>query len=170
MFAGKRGPSYLFELPWYIIIGPSRAGKTTILRNSGLEFPLAERLGVDPVAGVGGTRNCDWWFTEEAVFIDTASRYTTQDTDVEVDRAAWHGFLNLLTMHRRRRPINGILVAISLSDLSTADGNRRRLVQSISFADTGAGQDVWHAHSGLCSGNQMRSGTWLHRVFRRSRP
>ncbi len=131
VFAGKRGPSYLFELPWYIIIGPSRAGKTTILRNSGLEFPLAERLGVDPVAGVGGTRNCDWWFTEEAVFIDTASRYTTQDTDVEVDRAAWHGFLNLLTMHRRRRPINGILVAISLSDLSTADGNRRRLVQSI---------------------------------------
>ncbi|KRQ94129.1 type VI secretion system membrane subunit TssM [Bradyrhizobium valentinum] len=131
VFAGKPGPSYLFELPWYIIIGPSGAGKTTILRNSGLEFPLAERLGVDPVAGVGGTRNCDWWFTEEAVFIDTASRYTTQDTDAEVDRAAWHGFLNLLTMHRRRRPINGILVAISLCDLLSSDDNRRRLVQSI---------------------------------------
>ncbi|KRR19673.1 hypothetical protein CQ13_33490 [Bradyrhizobium retamae] len=129
VFAGKRGPSYLFELPWYIIIGPSGAGKTTILRNSGLEFPLTERLGVDPVAGLGGTRNCDWWFTEEAVFIDTASRYTTQDTDAEVDRAAWHGFLNLLTMHRRRRPINGILVAISLSDLLM--GNGRRLAQSI---------------------------------------
>nr|WP_274617458.1 type VI secretion system membrane subunit TssM [Bradyrhizobium oropedii] len=131
VFAGKRGPSYLFELPWYIIIGPSGAGKTTILRNSSLEFPLAERLGVDPVAGVGGTRNCDWWFTEEAVFIDTASRYTTQDTDAEVDRAAWHGFLDLLTMHRRRRPINGILVAISLRDLLSSDDNRRRLVQSI---------------------------------------
>ncbi|WP_024508466.1 type VI secretion system membrane subunit TssM [Bradyrhizobium sp. ARR65] len=131
VFAGKRGPSYLFELPWYIIIGSSGAGKTTILRNSGLEFPLAERLGVDPVAGVGGTRNCDWWFTEEAVVIDTASRYTTQDTDVEVDRAAWHAFLNLLTMHRRRRPINGILVAISVCDLLSSDDNRRRLVQSI---------------------------------------
>ncbi|MGY3609359.1 MULTISPECIES: type VI secretion system membrane subunit TssM [unclassified Bradyrhizobium] len=131
VFAGKRGPSYLFELPWYIIIGPSGAGKTTILRNSGLEFPLAEQLGVDPVAGVGGTRNCDWWFTEEAVFIDTASRYTTQDTDAEVDRAAWHGFLDLLTVHRRRRPINGILVAISLRDLLSGDDNRRRLVQSI---------------------------------------
>lgn len=129
VFAGKRGPSYLFELPWYIIIGPSGAGKTTILRNSGLEFPLAERLGVDPVAGLGGTRNCDWWFTEEAVFIDTASRYTTQDTDAEVDRAAWHGFLNLLTMHRRRRPINGVLVAISLSDLLT--GNGRTFARSI---------------------------------------
>lgn len=131
VFAGKRGPSYLFELPWYIIIGSPDAGKTTMLRNSGLEFPLLERLGADPVAGVGGTRNCDWWFAEEAVLIDTPSRYTTQDTDAEVDRAAWHGFLNLLTMHRRRRPINGILVAISLSDLLKGNENRRRLAQSI---------------------------------------
>ncbi|WP_420965343.1 type VI secretion system membrane subunit TssM [Bradyrhizobium sp. B120] len=131
VFAGKRGPSFLFELPWYIIIGPPDAGKTTILRNSGLEFPLSERLGVDPVAGVGGTRNCDWWFTEKAVLIDTASRYTTQDTDSEVDRVAWHGFLNLLTMHRRRRPINGILLAISLSDLLLGDDNRRWRSQSI---------------------------------------
>ncbi|WP_377828187.1 type VI secretion system membrane subunit TssM [Bradyrhizobium lupini] len=131
VFAGKSGPNYLFELPWYVIIGPSGAGKTTILRNSGLEFPLAERLGAHPVAGLGGTRSCDWWFTEEAVLIDTASRYTTQDTDAEVDRAAWHGFLNLLTLHRRRRPINGILIAISLSDLLMRDDNGRGLAQSI---------------------------------------
>ncbi|WOH63795.1 type VI secretion system membrane subunit TssM [Bradyrhizobium sp. BWA-3-5] len=131
VFAGKRRPSYLFELPWYIIIGPPGAGKTTILRNSGLEFPLAERLGVDAVAGVGGTRNCDWWFTDEAVFIDTASRYTTQDTDAEVDRAAWHGFLDLLATHRCQRPINGVVVAISVSDLLLCDNDRRRLVGSI---------------------------------------
>ena len=31
--------------------------------------------------GVGGTRNCDWWFTDQAVLIDTAGRYTTQDSD-----------------------------------------------------------------------------------------
>ncbi|MGY3396419.1 type VI secretion system protein ImpL [Bradyrhizobium sp. USDA 3311] len=132
VFAGKRGPSYLFELPWYIIIGPPGAGKTTILRNSGLEFPLAERLGVDPVAGVGGTRNCDWWFTDEAVLIDTASRYTTQDKDAEVDRAAWNGFLDLLATHRRQRPINGVLVAISLTDLLLCEEDRRRrLVGSV---------------------------------------
>ncbi|MDH2399158.1 type VI secretion system membrane subunit TssM [Bradyrhizobium sp. SSUT18] len=131
VFAGKIGPSSLFELPWYVVIGPSGAGKTTILRNSGLQFPLAERLGAHPVAGLGGTRSCEWWFTEEAVLIDTAGRYTSQDTDAEVDRAAWHGFLNLLTMHRRRRPINGILVAISLSDLLMRHENGRRLAQSI---------------------------------------
>jgi type VI secretion system protein ImpL len=132
VFAGKSAPGYLFELPWYIIIGPPGAGKTTILRNSGLEFPLAERLGVDPVAGFGGTRNCDWWFTDQAVLIDTAGRYTTQDTNMEVDRAAWRGFLDLLKSHRHRRPINGILVAISLSDLLLRDeAGRRRHVEAI---------------------------------------
>ncbi|MGL3210441.1 type VI secretion system membrane subunit TssM [Bradyrhizobium sp. BR 1433] len=132
VFARKRGASYLFELPWYIVIGPPGAGKTTMLRNSGLELSLAERLGVDPVAGVGGTRNCDWWFTDEAIFIDTASRCAIQNTHAEVDRAAWHGFLDLLVAHRRQRPINGVLVTISLSDLLLSDNNRRRrLVGSI---------------------------------------
>ena len=39
-----------------------------------------------PIAGVGGTRYCDWWFTEEAVLIDTAGRYTTQDSDAKADQ------------------------------------------------------------------------------------
>ncbi|MHB8884998.1 MAG: type VI secretion system membrane subunit TssM [Methylovirgula sp.] len=130
---GKQaGRGYLFELPWYIIIGPAGAGKTTILKNSGLNFPLAERLGSDPVSGMGGTRNCDWWFTDEAVLIDTAGRYTTQDVNSEVDRAAWRGFLELLLKHRRRRPINGVILAISLGDIITQNAvDRRRHVDAI---------------------------------------
>ncbi|MCP5132846.1 MAG: type VI secretion system membrane subunit TssM, partial [Gammaproteobacteria bacterium] len=112
--SGKSGHSqYLYQLPWYIIIGPPGSGKTTALINSGLRFPL----GAGKVRGVGGTRNCDWWFTDEAVMLDTAGRYTTQDSHEEVDRAAWRGFLDLLKKHRRRRPINGAFIAISLSDL-----------------------------------------------------
>ena len=34
--------TYLYDLPWYILIGPPGAGKTTALVNSGLKFPLAE--------------------------------------------------------------------------------------------------------------------------------
>ena len=114
----KRG-EFLYELPWYVIIGPPGSGKTTALLNSGLKFPLSKGVGKGSVAGVGGTRYCDWWFTEEAVLIDTAGRYTTQDSDTEADRRSWLSFLDLLKKNRPKQPINGVLVAISLEDLMT---------------------------------------------------
>ncbi|MEL6466891.1 MAG: type VI secretion system membrane subunit TssM [Pseudomonadota bacterium] len=117
----KLGRRSLYELPWYVMIGPPGAGKTTAIVNSGLQFPLADTMGKTAIGGVGGTRNCDWWFTNNAVLIDTAGRYTTQDSVENEDNAGWLGFLNLLKKHRKRQPINGAVVAISLSDLSLQD-------------------------------------------------
>ncbi|MDX8523720.1 type VI secretion system membrane subunit TssM [Mesorhizobium sp. MSK_1335] len=113
--SGKR--NFLYDIPWYIIIGPPGAGKTTALVNSGLKFPIAGSGSAQPVAGVGGTRSCDWWFTDEAVLIDTAGRYTTQESDRQRDKASWLAFLGLLKKHRARQPINGVILAVSLADL-----------------------------------------------------
>lgn len=124
---GRFGGSYAYQLPWYLIIGPPGCGKTTSLINSGLHFPLAEHFGQDPIRGVGGTRNCDWWFSDEAVLLDTAGRYTTQDSYEAVDKAAWLGFLGLLKKHRPRRPINGVLVSVSLADLMEQTDTERAI-------------------------------------------
>jgi type VI secretion system protein ImpL len=121
--SGSRG--YLYEQPWYTIIGPPGAGKTTALLNAGLTFPLAAEMGQSAVAGVGGTRMCDWWFTETAVLIDTAGRYTTQDSDSAADKAGWQAFLGLLRRTRARQPLNGVLVAIALSDIAAASPAER---------------------------------------------
>jgi type VI secretion system protein ImpL len=112
------GPS-LYELPWYVIIGAPGSGKTTALLNSGLNFPLAQRFGKEALRGIGGTRNCDWWFTDRAVLLDTAGRYTTQDSDQSADSAGWSAFLALIKKYRQRRPLNGVIVAVSASDLMT---------------------------------------------------
>lgn len=111
-----RGNAALYALPWYMIIGPSAAGKSTLLRNSGLHFPFANQDELQ-VKGFGGTRNCDWWFADEAVILDTAGRYTTEDDD----QPEWRAFLSMLKKHRPRLPINGIIVAMSLVDILTSD-------------------------------------------------
>ncbi|MBP7000314.1 type VI secretion system membrane subunit TssM [Amaricoccus sp.] len=112
------GRRFLREMPWYVIIGPPATGKTTALRQSGLSFPIDL---TDDLQGVGGTRNCDWFFTEDAVLIDTAGRYVLQESQPEVDAAEWMGFLDLLKRHRGRRALNGVIVALSVETLSDGD-------------------------------------------------
>lgn len=116
------GASALYALPWYVIIGPPGAGKSTALRNSGLPFPYVPSQSRGSVKGIGGTRNCDWWLTNDAVLLDTAGRWTTQEDDQE-----WFAFLDLLKRHRPRQPLNGILVAVSVDDL-VSSGDEGRVV------------------------------------------
>ncbi|NTS77904.1 type VI secretion system membrane subunit TssM [Catenovulum sp. SM1970] len=113
---GARGNAALYALPWYMIIGPSATGKSTLFANSGLHFPYANSNDLH-IQGFGGTRNCDWWFSDQAVLIDTAGRYTTESSDNQ----EWLSFLKLLKKYRPKLPINGIMVAISVADILTAD-------------------------------------------------
>jgi type VI secretion system protein ImpL len=106
------------QLPWYMFIGAPGSGKTTALLNAGLRFPLGDpRAGEQALQGVGGTRNCDWWFTDQSVLVDTAGRYTTQESDHQADAAAWLGFLDLLKRFRQRQPLNGVIITLSIADL-----------------------------------------------------
>ncbi|MFN3882549.1 MAG: type VI secretion system membrane subunit TssM [Nitrincola lacisaponensis] len=114
------GGNYLYSLPWYMLIGPPGSGKTTALINSGLHFPLMDQFGAS-IRGVGGTKNCDWWFTDQAILVDTAGRFTTQDNQQARDKKDWNTFLSLLAKYRKRKPINGIVVAYSVEDLVRKD-------------------------------------------------
>src|SRR5262245_4574753 len=105
----------LYALPWYAIVGPPGAGKTTALRHSGLSFPYLDPNG-QGVRGVGGTRNCDWWFTNDAILLDTAGRYTTEQEDHD----EWMAFLDMLRNHRKHKPLNGEIVAVAVSELIDA--------------------------------------------------
>ncbi len=116
---------YLYQLPWYIVIGAPGAGKTTALINSGLDFPLTDSMGKDAIRGVGGTRHCDWWFTDSAVLLDTAGRYTLQESLRAHDASEWHTFINLLKRYRARQPINGVIMTISVADLLSHSAEAR---------------------------------------------
>jgi type VI secretion system protein ImpL len=121
---GRSSRDALGVLPWYVIIGPPGAGKTTALRNSGLKFPYAGRGGV---RGVGGTRNCDWWLTNEAILLDTAGRWSTDDDD----REEWLAFLDMLRNTRPGKPVNGILLAVSVAELQAAEDEIAALARKL---------------------------------------
>lgn len=118
LVSARTGSAALYALPWYLLIGPPGVGKSSILRSSNLNFPYSKH---DPrgIQGAGGTRNCDWWFSDQAIFLDTAGRYVTE----EDDRVEWLAFLEMLRTNRSKQPINGVVVAVSIADLLTCESS-----------------------------------------------
>ncbi|PQK74308.1 type VI secretion system membrane subunit TssM [Pantoea ananatis] len=137
--------NYLYQLPWYLMIGAPGAGKTTALLNAGLKFPLTDTFGNEAVRGVGGTRNCDWWFTDSAVLIDTAGRYALQESQRARDASEWQSFINLLKRYRARQPINGVIMSISVADL-LSDSAEARFEQANALRDR---LNELHQHTGI---------------------
>ena len=115
----QTGKAALYELPWYMVIGNPAAGKSSAVLHSGLKFPFMEQTNKLSVKGVGGTRNCDWFFSTEGILLDTAGRYSVY----EEDRSEWLSFLSLLKKNRPKAPINGIIIAVSIAELTKNDPN-----------------------------------------------
>ncbi|MBW1251641.1 type VI secretion system membrane subunit TssM [Pantoea allii] len=137
--------NYLYQLPWYLMIGAPGAGKTTALLNAGLKFPLTDTFGHEAVRGVGGTRHCDWWFTDSAVLIDTAGRYALQESQRARDASEWQSFINLLKRYRARQPINGVIMTISVADL-LSDSAEARFEQANALRER---LTELHQHTGI---------------------
>ena len=112
---GKNG-NPLYVLPWYMVIGESGSGKTTAIKSAGLSAPFAEAR---KTSGLGSTRNCDWWFFEQAVILDTAGRYAIPLEEGR-DRKEWQKFLALLSRYRKHEAINGLVVTIAADKLLRA--------------------------------------------------
>ncbi len=107
-----KGGNVLKMLPWFMIIGEPQSGKSTILRNSGLDFPIGDAA----IRGIGGTKNCDWWFANEGIVLDTAGRYAFEVQNAP-DRAEWDRFLGLLKRTRKNKTINALLVTVPTDTL-----------------------------------------------------
>lgn len=115
-----KGGQYLYEMPWYVVLGPAGSGKTTALKKSGLNFPLESSFGAS-INGLAGTRDCDWFLADEAVLLDTAGRLSIHDGYNEKDNYDWKEFLGLLKKYRPKKPINGAIVTIGIDEILNID-------------------------------------------------
>lgn len=102
----------LYALPWYMVFGRPTSGKSTSLRNAKLLLPsidLSEHKD-------GSTLNLEWWLYEEGIVIDTAGRYAVPDK-MERDRKEWNTLLGMLSKHRQKEPLNGLVLAVAANRL-----------------------------------------------------
>lgn len=106
----------LYTLPWFMIFGETASGKSTAVSHARLTSILSD---AGPTKGIASTRNCDWWFFERAVILDTAGRYAVPLESGDGDE--WERFLVLLAKYRRKEPLNGLIVTLPADRLLNGD-------------------------------------------------
>lgn len=104
------GKASLYEMPWYLVVGMTASGKTSLLTRSALSATMA---GGSNLSSVSGTQHCDWYFSREAVMVDTAGRYLVEDGPA----SEFANFLKTLRKQRRKPAINGLVLVVSLPEL-----------------------------------------------------
>lgn len=117
----RRGEDPIYALPWFLVLGERGSGKTSAIRAAQPPSSLA----VAPTAqGPYGTRNCDWWFFDGAVLLDTAGRYAFPSE--EADEGEWRELLSLLKHDRWQEPINGVVVTLAADALASRPEEKLR--------------------------------------------
>ncbi len=102
----------LYALPWFMVFGRPTSGKSTSLRNAKLLLPSIDFSEHKD----GSTLNLEWWLYEEGVVIDTAGRYAVPDK-LERDRKEWNSLLGMISRHRQKEPLNGLVLAVAANRL-----------------------------------------------------
>lgn len=107
----KQGQPPIYRLPFFLIVGYPGVGKSWLVRGSQFEFCVN-----DEDLKEGGTADVSWLFTRKGIFLDTAGRLTEQESG-QADKRQWLHLLQLLRRFRRKRPIDGIIVAVAANEL-----------------------------------------------------
>ncbi len=124
-FGGRSVEHFVYRKPWYLVIGAPGSGKTAALAAASFSLSGKGRAPAPPEAS-GATQHGEWWLTERAVLIDTAGRYTTQDSHPPVDSRVWAGLLEMVKACRPHQPINGVVITVSFAALITWTEAERR--------------------------------------------
>ncbi len=104
---GEAGKDAVYSLPWYLVAGTPKSGKSSLVIGSNLNFQNLPSQRQSEQKFVRSTRNIDWRVTSDAVFVDTAGRY---QTDEGVDGDEWAGLVETLVKYRKTRPVDGFLL------------------------------------------------------------
>ena len=114
---GSAGRDAVYGLPWYIVAGQPRSGKSSLVISSNLNFQTLPSQRQSEQRFVRPTPNVDWRVTSDAVFLDTAGRYQTEGLDAD----EWSSMLETLKKYRGNRPVDGFILVVDAERILKAD-------------------------------------------------
>ncbi|MBD3183736.1 hypothetical protein GF312_15710 [Candidatus Poribacteria bacterium] len=117
---------------WYMLLGPLDSGKTSLLRNSNLDFSFIDSLQEKPIRqDIEETKNCDLFFTNSSTIIDTSGRYVNFGNEVK-EKSEWLALMSILRKYRKEKPLDGILITVDVDSLlGYTEEEREKIARSI---------------------------------------
>ncbi len=138
------GRDWRYAIPWYLLIGPEDAGKSTLISSTELNLPVGA-----PAEDWEDVRPaCKWWFFDHGVVLDIAGQLVRGHHGRASNRKGWSQLLRLLDHHRPRRPIDGVVLTIPLDDLLDQQGRPRTVDDVVQRAEA-LYKKLWQAQSQL---------------------
>ncbi|MBU0456289.1 MAG: hypothetical protein KKA99_05915 [Gammaproteobacteria bacterium] len=114
-FSEKEKKTPFFNRPWYLIIGKTGVGKTSILKNSGLKFSLERKIDASETSFQ--THLFDWWVSKNALIMDVSGTYYEENDE------QYALLLKLLKKNCYKKTLAGIMVVLEIDDLLQFEEN-----------------------------------------------
>ena len=114
---GEKGRDAVYSLPWYLVAGAPRSGKSSLVMSSNLNFQTLPSQRQSEQKFLRPTANVDWRVTSDAVFIDTAGRYQSEGVDAE----EWAALLETIRKYRGNRPLDGFIITVNTETILKGD-------------------------------------------------
>ena len=106
------GRNFRYQIPWFVTLGQSGSGKSTMLRGAGLDLPFGE----PDEAGPGSAAPVKWWFFSRGIVIDLAGDLVLGSAGA-ADERSFDKVLRLLQRHRHQKPIDGVVLTVPADEL-----------------------------------------------------
>ena len=107
----------IYSLPWYIVAGTTKAGKSSLVMGSQLTFQNLPSQRQSEQQIVRPTKSVDWRVTNDALFVDTAGHFQAENDE----QSEWTALLDTIKKYRSNRPLDGFILTVSAEKILNSD-------------------------------------------------
>jgi type VI secretion system protein ImpL len=101
-----------YRTPWFMVVGASASGKSTMLDHSNISLSLREGA-----TDFGVSQGVEWRFFDAGVILDVPGDLFMYSDRTGSEEHQWTSLLRSLQRHRPRRPIDGVVLTLPCTEL-----------------------------------------------------